>query len=198
MIRLAAKIGVGLVALLALVLAVLLLAIPFALHLQRYVITSGSMTGTIDTGTLIYSRIVPVKDLRVGDIITYAPPGRRSMVTHRIVQITRDKSGRVVFRTKGDANPVADPWRFTLDKPTQARYWFQIPSIGYLIAALSLRWVRIVFIALPAMLVALATLRSIWTAPAEGGEERPRSDSEQEPAVRASGNAEQASAEAAS
>ncbi len=162
MMRLAAKIGVGLVALLALVLAVLLLAIPFALHLQRYVITSGSMTGAIDTGALIYSRIVPVKDLRVGDIITYAPPGRRSMVTHRIVQITRDKSGRVVFRTKGDANPVADPWRFTLDKPTQARYWFQIPSIGYLIAALSLRWVRIVFIALPAMLVALATLRSIW------------------------------------
>jgi len=174
-IRVIAKVLVGAVAVLALGLALLLLVLPLALHLQRYVITSGSMTGTIDKGTLIYSRLVPVKDLRVGDIITYAPPGYRTLVTHRIVQITPEAGGQLVFRTKGDANPVADPWRFTLDKPTQAVYWFQIPYVGYLIAALSLRWARLLFIAIPAILVAAALLRSIWRPPI-GGETEGRGE----------------------
>ena len=45
---------------LALVFVVGAVLLPTLLGLQRYVITGGSMTGTIPKGAVIYSRIVPV------------------------------------------------------------------------------------------------------------------------------------------
>src|SRR4051812_6712279 len=87
-------------------LAVLLL-LPALLGYERYVITTGSMTGTYDPGSLVYDKVVPVEDLRVGDVITYAPPvgaTRAPLVTHRIAGISTDAEGTRYFRTKGDAN----------------------------------------------------------------------------------------------
>ena len=94
-----------------------LLVQPAALGWQRYIITSGSMTGTYDRGSLVLDEVVPVGDLRNGDVITYRPPagsGPAGLVTHRIAAITTDKLGRKTFRTKGDANESADPWTFAL------------------------------------------------------------------------------------
>jgi signal peptidase len=141
------------------------IAIPAALGYERYVITSGSMTGSYDRGSIVYSERAPVDSLRVGDVITYLPPGSAGdggLVTHRIVWAGADRSGRRAFRTKGDANPVADPWRFTLDGRTEARAAFGIPYLGYGISALAIREVRMLFIGLPALLVALAVLARLW------------------------------------
>lgn len=169
--RLLATIALGALAAFAATLAALMLVMPWMLHLERYVITSGSMAGAIDQGTLIYSRVVPVGDVKQGDIITFAPPGYHLMVTHRVVAVKTDKNGNRMYRTKGDANPSVDPWGWVyLDHANQAVYWFQIPYMGFLLAALSLRWVKICFIAAPAMLVALATLRSIWRERSEDGQ----------------------------
>src|SRR5919198_4598326 len=121
----------GLAACLALAAGVL---VPALLGYQRYVITSGSMTGTYDRGSIVYSKAVPTASLRVGDVITYRPPlpaGDSRLVTHRIVWIGRDRSGARAFRTKGDANLAPDPWRFTLDHPTQARAAFHLPHLGH-------------------------------------------------------------------
>ena len=97
------------------------------------------MTGTIPKGAVIYSRIMPVEQLRVGDIITFTPPGMQA-VTHRIVAIEPGPDGRPAFRTKGDFNEAADPWNpVTLNEPRQARYVFQVPLLGYVLAALSAR-----------------------------------------------------------
>ena len=92
-----------------------LLVLPAALGWQRYVITSGSMTGSYDRGSLVLDEVVPVAELREGDVITYRPPagaGPAGLVTHRIAEITTDEVGRRSFRTKGDANEAADPWTF--------------------------------------------------------------------------------------
>jgi signal peptidase I len=158
----------GLVACFVLAAGVLL---PAVLGYQRYVITSGSMTGTYDRGSIVYAEEVPTASLRVGDVITYRPPrpmGGGGLVTHRIVWIGRDRSGTRAFRTRGDANPVADPWRFTLDHPTQARVAFYVPYVGYALAALAIRQVRMLAIGLPALLVALAVLARLWS---QAGEE---------------------------
>ena len=32
------------------------------------------MTGTYDRGSLVFDEVVPVDDLKVGDVITYRPP----------------------------------------------------------------------------------------------------------------------------
>ena len=116
-----------------------LLVLPAALGWQRYVIVSGSMTGTYDRGSLVLDDVVPVASLREGDVITYRPPvgsGPAGLVTHRIAAITTDKLGRRSFRTKGDANEAADPWTFQLPKGEQARVRMGVPYVGFALAAL--------------------------------------------------------------
>jgi signal peptidase len=145
-------------------LALLVLA-PAAIGLQRYVIVSGSMAGSYDRGSLVLADVVPVRDLRVGDVITYRPPatsGVDHLVTHRIAEAGSDHTGVRVFRTKGDANPVADPWEFSLTRDHQARVVAGIPYAGYALAALSDRDLRMAVIGVPALLIALVSLLGTW------------------------------------
>jgi signal peptidase I len=138
-----------------------LMLLPGLFGYSRYVITSGSMTGTYDRGSIVFDKVVPVDELRVGDVITYTPPpgaGPDGRITHRIAWVGTDQLGRRIFRTKGDANATADPWTFTLDQPTQAKVAFHVPWVGYVFAALSIRIVRMLVIGLPALLLATAAL----------------------------------------
>jgi signal peptidase I len=141
------------------------LVLPAALGWQRYVIVSGSMTGTYDRGSLVLDEVVPVSELRVGDVITYRPPagsGPAGLVTHRIAEITTDRVGRRSFRTKGDANEAADPWTFQLPTGEQARVRLGIPYAGYAVAALGKRDLRILLIGIPAGLIALMSIAGLW------------------------------------
>jgi signal peptidase len=159
--RLASACAIG--AALALGLCVL---VPALLGFQRYVITSGSMTGTYDRGSLVFDRVVATSDLRAGDVITFRPPGQARLVTHRIVSVRSVRAQRVL-RTKGDANRTADLWgEFALHGAKQARVAFHIPYVGYALGALSERKVRMAVIGLPALLIALVTLAGLWRAPA--------------------------------
>lgn len=152
-------------ALLAAVIVAMLVLLPSLFGWQRYAIVSGSMTGTYDKGTLVLDDVVPVADLKVGDVITYLPPsgaGPDHLITHRIAWIGKDPSGARIFRTKGDANQVADPWTFRLSGPTQARVRYGVPHVGHVLWALSRKDVRMIIIALPALLIALSTLIALW------------------------------------
>ncbi len=128
-----ARVLVNLICLVA-VFGALLFIIPAAFGLQRYVITGTSMSGSIDRGSVVFSEVVPVTDLEVGDVITYQPPsetGIDHLVTHRIVAIEDDQ-----FRTKGDAVPEADPWTFELESASQARVEYDIPYVGWIFIGL--------------------------------------------------------------
>ena len=151
--------------------------VPALLGYERYAIVSGSMTGSYDRGSVVYAETVPVSELGVGDVITYSPPrgqGPDGLVTHRIASIEHNRNRDPVFRTKGDANQHADPWKFQLDQPTQARASFGIPYLGYAIAALSIREIRLLVIGLPALLIGLMLLSRMWR---EAGEELRRRES---------------------
>jgi signal peptidase len=143
-------------------LAAVLVLVPALLGWQRYAIVSGSMTGTYDKGSLVLDEVVPVRELRVGDVITYMPPAGDHLITHRISWMGRDATGARVFRTKGDANPIADGWTFRLDRPEQARVRIGVPYAGYALMALARRDVRMVLIALPALLIAGFSLVGLW------------------------------------
>jgi signal peptidase len=154
--------GVALLAIAALAAVAL---VPSLVGLQRYVIVSGSMAGSYDRGSLVLDEVVPVSDLRVGDVITYRPPrdtGIDHLVTHRIAAISSNGAAQRVFRTKGDANESADPWTFTLPDARQARVRAGIPYAGYALASLTRRDVRLAIIGLPAALIAFATLLALW------------------------------------
>jgi len=164
MARRAGRVVSTLLVMAGLLLGILLIA-PALLGWERYVIVSGSMTGTYDRGSLVLDEVVPVASLRVGDVITYRPPagsGPDGLVTHRIAAITRDRLGGRMFRTKGDANASADPWTFVLRGPTQARAKVGVPRVGFAIAALSDRRWRMLIVGLPAGLIALLSLSALW------------------------------------
>lgn len=142
----------------ALVAAGALMFVPALLGYQRYVITGGSMGDALPRGSLAYEQAIRVGRLRVGDVITYVPPGGRGRVTHRIAWIGRH--GQI--QTKGDANPSRDPWRLTLSRATQPVVRFHVPLLGYLFAALAVRLVRMLAIGLPALAIALISFGRVW------------------------------------
>jgi signal peptidase len=147
-------------------LASLAVLVPGLLGMQRYVITTGSMTGTYDVGTLVFDREVPAQDLRVGDVVTYLPPatsGVDHLVTHRLVSI-RTHAGRTTYRTQGDANPAHDPWTFELTGPTQARVAYSLPYVGRLFISLADPTVRVFVIIVPAVVIGLRALFELLQA----------------------------------
>lgn len=114
------------------------LAVPlwFSLHQQRVlVVTSGSMSGVrsggFDAGDAVVMRhITDPSQLKVGQVVSFWPPGSDHLVTHRIVSLhympvmSQDETtGRMVdsldgsgagatkpyIMTKGDANAEPDP-----------------------------------------------------------------------------------------
>ena len=145
--------------------SVLILLGPALLGYQRYVILTGSMTGTYDRGSVVFDRPVPTSSLKMGDPITYSPPHgytSQQRVTHRIWWIGRGPNGERVYRTKGDANKHPDAWKFTLDQAIQDRVFFHLPDVGYVFIVLSLRAFRIALIGLPAIVIGLFILRGLW------------------------------------
>lgn len=166
-----------------------LMLLPSLLGYHRYVIVSGSMEPAIPIWSVVYDKEVSVADLEVGDVITFVPPPEYNIalpVTHRIVEITSAPeearetaaAGRL-FRTKGDANETPDPWTMTLDRPTQDRVEHDLPYLGYIYRALSRRWVQLLFLGLPALVIAIAVFRALWIEAGIGvREERARASAD--------------------
>lgn len=141
--------------------------VPGLLGYERYVITGGSMSGTIERGSVVFEKPVPVKDLVVGDVITYLPPpasGVSTLVTHRITEIAPGKDASTVFQTQGDANPDPDPWSFSLSSGNQPVVTQAVPYVGYVFVALADPHVRLLVIGGPAALIALIALRDLVAA----------------------------------
>ncbi len=106
-----------------------LVLLPIGLGLERYVMSGRSMDGGISRGSLLIERVVPVSDLRTGDVITYRAPADadvRGRVTHRIVSIGPD--GIV---TQGDALADPDPWVLRTDAATMPRVELAVPVVGW-------------------------------------------------------------------
>ncbi|KQW49262.1 hypothetical protein ASC77_11280 [Nocardioides sp. Root1257] len=136
----------------------LLVLLPIGLGLERYVMTGSSMEGSIGRGSIAFERVVPVSDLRVGDVVTYPQPGETDpdLVTHRIVAIERDG-----LRTQGDALAAPDPWVLHPDAPTMSRVEFAVPWVGwaYLFLAHPEGWLLITVSAAVLLLLLSGRLR---------------------------------------
>jgi len=100
--------------------------------LTPFVVLSGSMEPTYQTGSLIYVKKVDPFELEAGQVITYMV-SEDTVVTHRMVGVVPDEedSSVIRFRTKGDANDVEDGtlvhYKNVIGTPV-----FTIPYLGYL------------------------------------------------------------------
>lgn len=82
------------------------------------IVLSPSMEDTIMTGDLIVVKTAEPDDIKGesatgaqdGDIISFFDPDseKQSVLTHRCVEVTTDKDGKLAFKTKGDNNVSED------------------------------------------------------------------------------------------
>ncbi|NLI94084.1 MAG: signal peptidase I [Peptococcaceae bacterium] len=82
--------------------------VPNFLGLQVFSVESGSMEPTLNTGSMIISRMP--KDpqrLKVNQIVTFRTLSGL-IVTHRIIEVVTTSDGGIAYRTKGD-NPINSP-----------------------------------------------------------------------------------------
>lgn len=136
------------------VLVIALVGVRF-LGLDLYVVLSGSMEPTYQTGSVIYVKDVDTSELEIGDAITYSLDGE-IVATHRIIEKFMD-NGTVSFQTKGDANEIEDGVPVSEDmvigKPV-----FTIPKLGYLVTYMQTASGRYATIAVGALLLLMLFL----------------------------------------
>ncbi|MDQ0032174.1 signal peptidase I [Arthrobacter bambusae] len=148
----------------AAVAAFLFLAVgPRVLGYQTSTMLTGSMSPLINPGDVVVTVPVAVRDLKVGDIITYHIPVQDQRVeTHRIIDLVVNNQGTATVRTKGDANNGADPWTATLAGGQVDRQVFTVPYLGNAIRLLRDPVVlKVLMYGAPAALVVMV-LASIW------------------------------------
>lgn len=110
---------------LACLVATLALAAVLAVRTDRIRclrVLTGSMSPTVPAGSLVAGPRVSADRLRVGELVMFVPPAPYRTpgdhpIVHRIVRITSPHVDRYL-RTKGDANPVADPWLIDANRTT--------------------------------------------------------------------------------
>jgi signal peptidase I len=121
-------VGVCCVALIVAAAGVLVVA-PRLVHGTALTVLTGSMTPTLQVGSVVIDRPVDPGTLHVGDIATYQKaPGVAEYITHRIVAINAH-TDPVSFTFKGDANRGPDPTPVPATA-IRGKVWFDVPYLG--------------------------------------------------------------------
>lgn len=129
-------------------------------------VLTGSMEPLFGAGDVIISARQPVASVQEGDVITFrAPIDGQPVVTHRVVEVLGE-DGKVAIRTKGDANPAADPWVASIEGDTVWRQQAVIPHAGVVLQWLHRPEVRRTLVYGSLLAVLIFGMRSIWTMPA--------------------------------
>lgn len=79
---------------------------------RMFTVISGSMKPKYDIGDVLLSKKVDPSKIKIGDVITYQ--GTRGgfagkVITHQVIGVDKNSSGKYVFRAQGLANLVEDP-----------------------------------------------------------------------------------------
>jgi signal peptidase len=154
--------GVQIIAALTLLALVALLVAgtaPSIMGFESFVVYSGSMEPAIKTGDIAVVGPVKADQLKVGDVITYRTAANPDVVvTHRLVEVQTDAAGHLTFQTKGDANEIQD--LVQVDQGALlGRVVYALPRLGYLVDFSKRTEGKLLFIALPGVLLAGDYLR---------------------------------------
>ena len=77
-----------------------------------YTVASGSMIPIYNIGDTLLIEEMDASKIKVGDAVTYMgdEAGVDGMIiTHQVIDVQKDETGRYLFQTKGIANNVVDP-----------------------------------------------------------------------------------------
>ncbi len=137
---------------------------PKVADYKLMVVLSGSMSPVFKAGDVIVVSGAKKSDqYQKGDIITFKDPeDSRRIVTHRVTEVIRDGNG-VSYRTKGDANNVADLKPVPAENVIGQQKW-RIPYFGRLVEFAKTKKGLVWLILVPGILIIVSELRSIAKA----------------------------------
>ncbi|HEY5320315.1 MAG TPA: signal peptidase I, partial [Galbitalea sp.] len=167
---------------LVLLLALVTIAVPKIAGATPLTILTISMEPKLPPGTLIVVRSEPLKNIRIGDVMTYQiRSGDPAVISHRVVAINHSSTGTLTFVTKGDNNSVADP--VVIEKQVRGVVWYSVPYIGWVSSAVNgsqRSWI------VPAIAIGLLGYAAYMiTSGAIGSMKKRRSTASEEPATKA-------------
>ena len=123
---------------------------------NAYVVLSGSMLPEIKVKDIVVTKKISAEKLEVGDIITFIAPDSRYggiSITHRIMDKYYDESlGNYTYRTKGDANNVADA-SLVPNSNVLGKVILKIPKLGYLQDLLASKGGLIIVVLIPCLTI---------------------------------------------
>ena len=156
--------GLLIVALLAVAAADLVPVIVKARGEKALVVVSGSMRPTFQAGDLVVVGRPVASGLRAGMVVAFHAPGSpQRLTTHRIYRLQPKPYGLFV-QTKGDANAAPDP-DFTPASDITGVMQGRLPHVGRLISLVQSPLGRVLLLALPLMLIAVAQTRELLRGP---------------------------------
>jgi signal peptidase I len=91
-------------------------------------LASFPLSGGFNPGDAVIVLGAKPADIAVGEVIVFRQAAYDMPIIHRVINIT-EKDGVYYFSTKGDHNPVADPWVVSQDD-VEGRAWLWIPFVG--------------------------------------------------------------------
>lgn len=125
-------------------------------------VVTGSMSPRFQIGDLMISKIEPVSQVKVGEVILLLSPLNGEMQAHRVVSKTTSGDS-TTFVTKGDANPTNDAPVKVGTVTLVRRITAVVPKLGKVITGLSSTAVRkvigISFIAITLVIVPIKMVR---------------------------------------
>lgn len=126
-------------------------------------VLTGSMEPALPELSLILVRETPAQDIRAGDVITFYTTlaGQDGVLnTHRVTEVVRDGGG-LSFRTKGDANSLADPTPVPSARVLGRVVWHSA-ALGVAVSLLRRPYVFLPLVLIPLFLLILRSLLRIW------------------------------------
>ena len=112
----------------AIAMAILILTVNKFIPL---VVSSGSMSPTLNIGDIVFIHAIGGAGISIGDIIAFKMEDRQ-IVVHRVIDVGPDW-----VKTKGDANPHPDPFLVSYND-ILGKVVFIVPRIGYISIALQI------------------------------------------------------------
>lgn len=150
------------VAVVLVIAAASLIVVPKALGWTGIVVLSGSMEPELKTGGIAFIDEVDTTTLKAGDVITFRPfTDQNNMVTHRIIEV-QDTANGLHFVTKGDANSDADLTPVA-DNQVVGEVQYHLPYAGHLVDKLNNRNNYYLIVGIPAALLILNEIGSLYT-----------------------------------
>lgn len=77
-----------------------------------FTVVTGSMEPKYNIGDILIAKETKPSEIKVGDAISYLATSseiKGNVVTHEVVDITKDENGRYLFHSKGLVNLIEDP-----------------------------------------------------------------------------------------